>query len=207
MKIADGKISLTRFIDFVIKTGSPKLTSVKTTKQQLIEGYSPAFDYYKKFREEVVEMHVHDEPVSRLESLAASIVNNDGKQANYSLLAKGYRRFYGPSRQFKWFEPPSSDWDIGMMTVRVNPELGLRIGDDDVVIKLHLKDEKLSKKELVTVLHLMRTALEYEPISNRVYAILDVRRGKLFRESSYDPVYTTLLRGEASSFATIFDGI
>ncbi len=205
MKAADQTISVTRFIDFVVKTGSPKLTSVKNTKQQLIDGYSPATDYYKAIREEIVAMHTDGDPVTRLDTLV-QVTQDESKRQNFAICANGYRKFYGPSRKYGWFEPPSADWDHGRITIRVNPEVGLLIKGVPHVIKLHLKDDRPSKRELGTVLHLMRTAFETESPDN-IYAVLDVRRGKLFCESTYEPQLTFLLRGEADSFATIFDSV
>lgn len=205
MRAADQIISLTRFIDFVVKSGSPKLTSVRKTKQQLLDGYSPATDFYKAFREAVVAMHEDGDSVVRLDAMVQQL-QDDKKRQNYTICANGYRKFYGPTRQYQWFDPPSADWDHGRLTIRVNPELGLMIGGVPHVIKLHMKDDAPSKRELSTILHLMRTAFELEPIDN-VYAVLDVRRGKLFCEDAYEPSLTYLLRGEGDSFATIFDSI
>ena len=43
------EISLTDFVDFVIKAGSPKLTKVRELVNR--GGYSPAFDFWKTLRE------------------------------------------------------------------------------------------------------------------------------------------------------------
>ena len=42
------KISLTSFIDFVTKAGTPKMTVVKNIKQG---DYAPAMDFYRPLRE------------------------------------------------------------------------------------------------------------------------------------------------------------
>lgn len=47
------KVSLSPFIDFVLTSGSPKLTCAKKIKKQLQEPYDPATDYYARFRDAV----------------------------------------------------------------------------------------------------------------------------------------------------------
>jgi len=47
------EISLTRFLDFTVKSGSPKLTSLRRTKMQLAEGDDPMIDYYKQIRDTI----------------------------------------------------------------------------------------------------------------------------------------------------------
>lgn len=47
------EISLTRFLDFTLKSGSPQLTSLRQTKQQVAEGYDPMTDYYKQTRDAI----------------------------------------------------------------------------------------------------------------------------------------------------------
>ena len=205
MNANDQAISLTRFIDFVVKSGSPKLTSVRDTKKQLLEGYSPATDFYKQLREAMVAMHRDGDPIFRLEQFVEGMEDGDRRQ-NFIICTNGYKKFFGPRRKFQWFEPPRAEWDHGRIVVRVNPELGLVIDDVPHVIKLHFKPDEPNRRELNTILHLMRTAFELESVEN-VYAVLDVRRGKLFCESKYDPSLTFLLKGEGESFATIFDQI
>jgi len=39
------EISLTTFVDFVIASGTPRLTCVRNAKKQYGEYYQPAFDY------------------------------------------------------------------------------------------------------------------------------------------------------------------
>ena len=60
MPIAQGgktvpEISLTDFVDFVIKAGSPKLTKVRELFNR--GEYSPAFDYWKQLRDHIADTH------------------------------------------------------------------------------------------------------------------------------------------------------
>jgi len=62
-------ISLTTFVDFVIKSGTPRITYVRKTKQLYGQGYSPARDFWKPLRDRIVEMHSREKPCSVLNDL------------------------------------------------------------------------------------------------------------------------------------------
>jgi len=51
------EISLTKFVDFVIKSGTPKMTQVRAIKKRRVDGYDPSHDYYRKLRDGIVELH------------------------------------------------------------------------------------------------------------------------------------------------------
>ena len=48
-------VSLTYFLDFVSKAGSPKLTVVRDFKTK--DPYDPRTDYWKKLRDAIIEFH------------------------------------------------------------------------------------------------------------------------------------------------------
>lgn len=205
MLITDQAISLARFIDFVVKSGSPKLTSVKDTKSQLADGYHPARDYWKIFREAVADMHRKGHEFSSLLAMAETV--SDKKTENYKIRVAGYKKFYRTIASYAWAEPPAAVWDAGRLQVRVNPELGFESASEHLVVKMVCSKStpKFHQREIDTILHLLRTALDYESDSGVTYAVLDVTTGKLFKEKQYDESVTALLRGEAESFATMFE--
>lgn len=51
------EITLTDFVDFVSKAGTPKLTVVKKVKKHHIDGYDPQTDFYRAIRKGIVDMH------------------------------------------------------------------------------------------------------------------------------------------------------
>lgn len=48
-------ISMTPFVDFVVASGTPKLTAVKKAKAQYQSEYDPATDFYKPLRECIID--------------------------------------------------------------------------------------------------------------------------------------------------------
>ena len=197
-------VSLTRFVDFVIKSGTPKLTVVRQTKQQHQEEYSPAKDYYKQIRDAIIAHHRDSKPFSTVDHVATN-VNNRSKQENYPLIARGYKKFLG-RKNARWFSPPHQSWVHGNLQVSLNPELGLEINGECYVIKLYFKGDKPRKAETKAILALMEMQLQ-TPTRPKRMAILDVRRAKLLAEPAFNPSLVFLMQGEAVSFASIYDSV
>jgi hypothetical protein len=58
------RVSLTYFVDFVLKVGTPKLSGVKEFKEHR---YDHLTDFYKPLREAIVDMHEKGKPTSALD--------------------------------------------------------------------------------------------------------------------------------------------
>lgn len=198
------EISLTQFVDFVSKAGTPKLTVVKNVKKQHEDGYDVQTDFYKSIREGIVDLHRNDHSKSHLDAVTKEITDKK-KQTAYPPIVKGYKKFLG-KKDISWFDPPRSKWTHGELAVVVNPELGLEIKGERHVVKLYFKKEKLAKLRMDTITHLMCDALSSggKPVA---YAILDVRNAKLIPAGKTEPGLTALLQGEASSFAEIYSQV
>jgi hypothetical protein len=199
--MADIHISLTRFVDFVIKAGSPRYTSLKETKQQTLTPYSPATDYYKQLREAIVEFHRFGKPISSVEQVATKATDKR-REATYSVLAVGYKKFLG-RKTVTWFTPPSANWMANGVSVSINPELGLGFGDKKHVVKLYFKPKEPSKHQVKAILALMDDQLQ-DTGKSRTMAILDIRRSKLITDTPCDPRLLALMRGEAAAIAAIW---
>jgi len=197
-------ISLTHFVDFVSKAGTPKLTVVKNAKQQLAEEYDPATDFYKALRDGIISVHRKGLPKAALDGLLHGLTDKK-KITGYPPLVTGYKKFLG-KKQIAWFAPPHDDWSHDGLTVSVNPELGLTINGTHHVVKLYFKAEKLTKLRTEIVTQLMEVVLGNckKPLA---FAILDVRNAKLFLSSGVNAGLIALLQGEAASFAQIFASV
>ncbi len=198
------EISLTEFVDFVIRSGSPKLTVVRTVKKRHEEGYSPKSDFYKKLREGIVSFHKDGKPKTALDSIATGL-SDQKKRDSYPILLQGYRKFLG-RKKIEWFEPLKKKWECGHLAVRVNPELGLRVKDAPYLVKMYFKQEGLTAKHVACILHLLQLALTSKK-TRRGIGLLDVRRGRLITAPEFDASLTPLLQGEALSFASIYESI
>ena len=125
------------------------------------------------------------------------------KERLYKLAIIGYKKFLG-KQDYEWFKPHAAKWSHGSLTVRVNPEIGLIIGGKRHLIKLYLKQEKLSKPRINIILSMMRSTF-----ASKTYevAVLDVVRGQLYKGSESSVSLSALLEGEAATFMAIWNSI
>jgi hypothetical protein len=195
-------VSLTTFVDFVSKSGTPKITVVRRFKHGA--AYRPAFDFYKPLRDAIVQVHAQGKPKKTLDDLVAALADPRKVEA-YAAVVRGHKRFMRrhPAR---WFDPPRGSWAEGGLVVHVNPELGLELGHVRHVVKLYFKAEKLPKRNVATVTRLMEKALG-QPGPRTRFAVLDVRRGALHVLGGSMPGIDALLSSEAASFAAILASV
>src|SRR6266702_5356348 len=188
------KVPLTTFVDFVLKSGTPKLTVVQNFKNR--PAYDPATDFYKPLREAIVRHHQKGEPKKALDAFVATC--NPKKQGHYSAVVSGYKKFLG-GNTIGWFAPPTATWSAGGIPVSVNPELGLTIGGVNHVIKMYFKGEKLASNRMEVINHLMKLTLA-DPSTPVEFGVVDMRKSKLHTTKG-NAALTALLMGEAASFA------
>jgi hypothetical protein len=197
-------MTLTRFVDFALKTGAPRYTSLRETKRQIAKGYSPASDYYKQIREAIVAHHKDGAPISQFDAVAQN-VDVPSKKENYAAIAAGYKSFLG-RREMAWFPPPQGVWVSSGLRVSLNPELGLVIKDVSHVVKLYFKQQEPRKLEVKAILALMDAELQ-DAASRFRMGLLDVRRGKLITDVPTDPGLIALMQGEAAAIAAIWPSL
>jgi hypothetical protein len=197
------EITLTEFVDFVSKAGTPKLTGVRRVKQRLAEEYDPRTDFYKIIRDGIVSMHKLNKPKNALDDLLNGLTDKK-KITAYPELVGGYKTFLG-RKAVTWFPPPKDWWKHGDLSVSVNPEVGLIINGKRQIIKLYFKSEALTKMKMDIVTHLMTEELAVPGSSPIDFAILDIRNAKLIPAGNTDSGLSALLQGEAASFAQIYN--
>ena len=193
-------ISLSYFVDFVLRSGTPKLTGVKEFKENKDEIYT---DFYKSVREAIVEMHQTGLEPSCLEAFVEA--QTDTRRCRiYPGVVAGYQKFLR-SGKMKWFEPPTRALPLGGIALNVNPEVGLVIDGTPHAIKLYFRSDPLSSKRVAVIIHLLTTAFA-TTWPGTVFSVLDVRNAKL-HSSKPNPRLNLLLRGEAAAFSTIYTGL
>lgn len=192
-------IPLTTFIDFVTKSGTPKMTVVRNWKTR--DKYDPAHDYYKRLREGIIAVHEEGQPTSTLDELVATVPT--AKRSNYRAMVAAHKKWCR-KKNIEWFEPSRASWKAGGITVQVNPELGLAIDGERHVIKLYFKAEPLAKNRAALLLHLLHDVCTKRLKDPATAGILDVRNAKLFTgEGAVD--LGIQLEGEAAYWATIWN--
>jgi len=195
------KVSMTTFVDFVMARGTRRITCVKDAKKQYSEGYSPARDFYRQLREEVVAVHYEGQPLSTLNTIVQQA--NVRKQDMYRKCVAGYKRWRG-KKSLSSFPVAGFPWSQGQLEVSVNPELGLVVNGTQHLIKLYFKAGNPTKSQIDAALHL----LEQHPACGKegaIPAILDMQAGKLHVPTRTIPAISALLTGEAAAFVAMWD--
>jgi len=200
------KISLTEFMNFVNKSGSAKATVVNKSKNSREDDYEHYKDYWLKLREKIRAVHKKSLPHNDLRDIVNDI--HPDRKNNYKEAVEGYIKFW-KSRKIQWYNPPRKTWIVGEIRIELNPELGLAIKDKLYVIKLYTAaGSDIDKKHADLILNLMEKELRDKVGGSEViFAVLDVKRGKLFENKNKDTSLYPLLNGEARSFETIWKSI
>jgi len=196
-------ISLTDFVDFVAKSGTPKFSKVKEINRR--EDYQPAFDFWKKLRDGLVEFHKSEKNKKELDKIADNLT--DTKKVNrYKELIKCYKSFLG-RKKIQWFDPPKKKWTYESLNVRLNPELGLEINGELYVIKLWFKASKLSQAKVDFILLLLNEKMKTKKLEEVNFAVLDIGQKKLYSKTKLTSVEFALLEAEALSYIRIWDSL
>ncbi len=200
--MANIKITLTEFLNFVNKSGTAKGTVVKTAKKRReIEDNPYTTDYWYSLRNRIIEFHKKNKDISFIDDIINYI--SDDKKTNYTALINGYKKFLG-KKKIKYITPIRKTWTIGDISIILNPELILEINKKILIIKLFMSaKESMDRKHADLIL----TLLEHEMRSKvggdePIFAVLDVRKGKLFEQNKKESSLYFLLKGEARSFET-----
>jgi hypothetical protein len=196
------RVSLTYFVDFVLKVGTPKLAGVKEFKEHR---YDHLTDFYKPLREAIIEMHEKGKPDKSLDELVASMTD-ERKRRIFPDLVEGYRKFLA-SKPMKWMTPPSAVLPVGELEINVAPELSFEIDGTPHIIKTYFRGEPLAQKRVQLVTNLMSAALGAGR-PGTVFGMLDVKNARLYTgKSAPNPRINLLIRGEAASFSTIYAAV
>lgn len=150
-------------------------------------------------REKIKETHKKNGSHDDLKSVISTL--KPDKQENYRCLIDGYCTFW-KKKKIEWLNPCRHTWAIGDMRVELNPELGLVINNKIYIIKLFTSiNDTIDKKHADLILSLMEKELRAKVGGDEVlFAVLDVKRGKLFENKTKDTSLYSLLKGEARSF-------
>lgn len=191
------RISLTDFVDIVMKSGTPKANKIREVKNRA--AYDPATDYYKQCRDWIINTHLTGQPRTHLHGLLSTLTNVK-KEKHFSALMDGHKKWWG-TKTLTWFIPPTNLYAAHGVEVSVNPELGLVIDGKPHVIKLYFKAEEITKNRVETVTHLMETTLRPLSPSGAKMGLLDIRKSKLICPTVPIPGLSAMLDAELAYIA------
>jgi hypothetical protein len=196
------QVTSTTYMDFLLRTSIARLRVVREAREQYEDGgYQQGQDYYRRMREGIVDMHrIGGDSAALWQIVEAAPVR---KRTNFEACAKGYEAWMR-KRGFIWSRRPASRlWKHGGLSVIVNPELLMRIDDEPHRVKLYFKAPPIKQAGANLVIHLFEAV---SPTDAHI-AVLDVRRGKMFRKTRSSRDYETVLRSEALSFSAMWQAV
>ncbi len=108
----------------------------------------------------------------------------------------------------EWLKPVRRLASLGGVKMYINPEIGVIWQNREIMIKLYLKaNESLDKRHADIILALMESELREKVDESVEFAVLDVKRGKLYSYVNNDPRLLILLKSEGREFAEMWRGI
>ncbi len=192
-------ITLTKFMDFVNSTGLKKRNIVLESVNP--EAYAPYKDFYKNLREAIISLHKNNASVDSLTDLIPWTA--EIKKMHYNELISGYQK-WAKNKRILFIEEKSTLFSIGGIELSINPELIIYINKKPTVVKLYFKQDKLEKNaaDMISVLLEMAFCTTFENYNTFDYAVLDIRRGRLFRITETTPIddIKVVLENEAKSW-------
>jgi hypothetical protein len=194
---------MTVFMDFVLKSGTPKATIVRQWKTK--PEYSPATDYYRQLREAIVE---YSSARRRSSAVLDNAVANASskKQGNYREAKEGFMGWFN-GHHGRWQVPPVSKWTAHDIEIRVAPELGFEVGDALIWVKLYFRNTSLKKTAADIMLELMASSLLTRKRSNESVVVLDVKNAREYSARGSRPALNAQLRAEAAYWAALWPEI
>lgn len=197
-------ISQTDFLYFDTKSGMNRIAPVRQIFNR--EEYNPAFDFYKKIREELVNYIKLGKSKEELFKFLNELPDSR-KYPNYLNVVKGYLSLLG-RKNVSWFEPPTSDWTYKDLVVRMNPELGLQVNNEKYIVKLYFKDEPIKRNVALVHLRLMQKTLCTGIFSSCKGVVLDLKNRKWHLPPvEFKPFIDSVIEAEAESFLTIWSAL
>lgn len=195
---------MTTFIDYLIASGSTRISVVRRARKMYSSDYNPAFDFWRLFRKAVEEMHRGDLGKGHLDFLHTNL-SDKNKRNSYRKNILGYKKWMG-RKKIDWIGSVKSSWRSGDLNVNINPELNVKINGDPYIIKLYLKADKLTKHRVNTSLYLLKESVKKRKIK-ATPAILDVKHSKLIKHSRDIVGIEALLNAEAFSFINLYENL
>lgn len=199
--MAQRRISFTTFFDFVTARGLSRIARVKIAISMYTSDEYRLADYYLDIRHAIIRCF-NGGGMGALDTCLATL-SDPRKRPHYTALVAGLRRWIGRKTFEAFFEVPTREWSSSGLCVSVRPELGLKLKGERLIIKLYFKDEALDQHRINPLLHLLHTTHG----SLGTVAILDVRRGKLFKMTRRLNNVDAFLAAEAQYFMTLWDSL
>ena len=163
------------FANFVTEKARKRKKYVSTIVNK--EPYSHITDFYLKLRRNLVSIIKKNKSLTDLNDILKNL--NPQKQVHYETLIDQIQNFM-QGIKYSWVEPPKNTIEYSGLLLKVNPEIGLKINNETLFIKLYFKKSPINGMKVKVMQKIMQDALQSDFPETKV-AILDIRRGILYK--------------------------
>ena len=192
-------VAISTFARFYEATAeSAKLRIVKETR-------ASGYDFYWALRNTLTETHWRSDDLSTFEDAVAELVRplkSSAQQTHYMKICRGYIKFWKDIDDAHVFWPPQLDIEIERLPIKVNYEIGIRDGDDERPLKLHLRAKAPTRNYRRAIQRVTERARETagDWSTNWVPRILDTRKGQLVESVPFPNDFDMMLESAANQF-------
>jgi hypothetical protein len=194
------RVTLTEFIDFLVTSGTPRITQARAVRSRRLSGYSPQSDFYKSFRDCVRSERFRSNQAEALKLLVES--TGATRKSSFQELSHGIMKFL-KKKSIDWLPPPRAEWSYENLSVTINPEWRVILDGQCHIIKLIFKEGNISRQRAEIVNYLMEQTLEPK-IGPAIFGVLNVRKGTFLSSKSKSSLINTLLECEAATFTKLY---
>ncbi|MEM7751961.1 MAG: hypothetical protein AAF230_01020 [Pseudomonadota bacterium] len=198
------RVSFTKFLDFIAQTGEPKAETAISAWRQSNTPYDPKRDYHKRMRTALIEALRNGQSPNWEEFIE---LQNEKKRKNFSDTITKFEEWKETYSSIHWFEPPRATWSSTEFQITVNPELGLSLDGNRVVVKLYLNRVRISSLKAQTGGLIMEQALRPLVENSTSFAVYDIKaeRFHLFDGASEHLRYNLI--GESANMSAIIGAV
>lgn len=139
--------------------------------------YSHVTDFYLKLRRNLVSIIKKNRSLTDLNDILKNL--NPQKHVHYEALIDQIQNFM-QGIKYTWVEPPKNTIEYSGLLINVNPEIGLKINNETLFIKLYFKKPPIDGMKVKVMQKIMQDALQNDFPGTKV-AILDIRRCILYK--------------------------
>ncbi len=198
------EITLTTFINYISAPDKRKRQEVKKAQYLLRSSHDSKGDYYLPLRSKFISAVKGNTNTDEILKYVTDSAPKD-RQANYNSCVLGFAKF-SKNNIINWCPPVSGEITYRNLTMRVKPELGLKISGNQFATKLYFKKESLDQHTQDLILYIIKSATskyagDYSP------SILLTRSGEFVCRPHRDVLYKNDFEEYAHHFISTWNNL
>ena len=204
-------ISVLRFAQFTASTMKERQKLVEDIRHRMVSSnkYPP---YYQGFRDWLRGTHWATGSIETFENglpyFLRDLKGNSTRVARYKELGERYIDFW-KGRDAAYVSVEGCDVRVEPLTIRVRPELGMRVGDDIQVLKLWMNSDPPKRLARHVVSYFMSTAAKQTEtwLDDYAFGIWDISRSNILQPIQLPDNLSYSIAAAIATFKTIWTDI